>query len=66
MAEYKVTKSDGTVGTVTAARFTRDGSGTTFYDENGEQLLFFYDGQIRNVEDTSAIVWETTAEEASE
>lgn len=44
MPEYKITRSDGQVATLTAARYVRDGSGDRFYDEDGNTIASFPDG----------------------
>lgn len=47
--QYKITHVTEGKAIIEAHRFVKDGSGTTFYGENGEQIASFYDGEIRTV-----------------
>ena len=49
MTEFVLTRRDGKTARISAARFVQDGSGTRFYDADGNVLASFGDGQISNV-----------------
>mgnify|MGYP006365369977 CR=1 FL=1 len=49
MTEFVLTRPDGKTARFSAERFVQDGSGTRFYDAEGNVLAAFGDGQISNV-----------------
>lgn len=55
--QFKVTDKNGRRATIEADRFEQDGSGTRFFDAEGNQIVSYYDGVIRSVEPVN-IEWE--------
>ena len=57
MKKFRLTNKNNQQATIEAASYTQDGSGTRFYDEDGNQITSFYDGEIRRVE-PETLNWE--------
>ena len=49
MTEFVLTRPDGKTARFSAERFAQDGSGTRFYDAEGNVIASFADGQIATV-----------------
>lgn len=47
--QYRLTNRDGAQAVLDAAHYERDGSGTRFYDLDGNEIASFYDGELRSV-----------------
>lgn len=55
MKTYKAHHRTLGVASIEAHRMERDGSGTRFFDENGDTVAAFGDGEITSVVDASIV-----------